>query len=173
MANQGNGGVTLRKLSMIDGEKERQFLLRQTPMENGLEWPTYKHDLSTPKGFREYLQEKVDAEEGIGLAEGRVPGTVFWVLVNGELAGYASVRHYLNDALREHGGHIGLGIAPEFRGHGVGRAALKQLVDYTKSLGEEKVLVTVQESNSASRKMVEACGAELKRVANGLTYYWF
>lgn len=164
--------VTLRKISLNDGEKERKFLLSFPAEENGFHRPGQMFNLETEELWKVFLQTEVDRENGKNLPKDYVPSTLFWILADGELAGIGKVRHCLSEALRKEGGHIGIGIAREFRGKGVGKAALAQLVDYTKSLGEEEVLVTNHADNIASRKMTEACGGKLEKVENGRSFYW-
>lgn len=170
--NRPMSQVTLRKISRNDGEKERAFLLTFPLEENGFERPGKRYDLESPEGFAEFVEAKLKQERGEDLPEGYVPDTMFWILSDGKLAGVAKVRHFLTDALREHGGHIGLGIAEEYRGQGVGTEALIQLVNFTKGLSEEKVLVTIQEHNTASRMMTEHAGGKLEKLVNGRAYYW-
>lgn len=170
--NKAMPKVTLRKLSREDGETERKFLLQFPLEENGFERPGKGYDLENPEEFAKFVETRLKQERGDDLPEGYVPDTMLWVLADGELAGIAKVRHYLNDALREHGGHIGLAIAEKYRGQGVGKAALIQAVDFVKGLGEPKALVTINEDNIASRTMTEHAGGKLEKIKDGLVYYW-
>lgn len=166
--------VTLRKFAETDGELERKFLLSFPEEENGFRRPGYElgEKLDTAEDFAKFVQLRMDNARGLRLPEGHVPSTTFWVLVDGELAGIGKVRHYLNDALMKHGGHIGLSIAKKFRGKGVGKAALQQLITFTRDIDHPEVLITAQENNVASRSIIEVCGGELEKIENGHAFYW-
>ena len=53
-------------------------------------------------------------------------------------------------------GHIGYDIAPSFRGRGYGKQMLKFALIEAKKLGITKVLITANEDNYASRRVIEA-----------------
>ncbi len=164
--------ITTRKVSQSDGETERKFLLQFPEEENGFERPGKGFDLNTTDGFVAFIEDRLNQEKGVGLKEGYVPQTTFWILLDGQLAGIGKVRHYLTDALRKHGGHIGLAIAPEFRGKSIGTEALRLLIEYAHSLGEDKILVTNHADNWASRKISEKNGGVLEKVEDGTSFYW-
>lgn len=164
--------TTIRKVSKLDGEKEREFLLLFPEEENGFERPGRGFDLSTWSGFTNFIDNRIDQENGIGLKEGYVPQTTFWVLYDGRLAGIGKVRHYLNENLRNHGGHIGLAIAPEFRGKGIGTEGLRLLIEYARTLGQNKILVANNKDNWASRRAAEKNGGELEKIEGNTSFYW-
>lgn len=164
--------ITIRKISSTDGEAERKFLLQFPEEENGFERPGKGEDLNATSGFTEFIQDRLNQENGIGLKDGYVPQTTFWILSDGQLAGIGKVRHSLNDNLRKHGGHIGLAIAPEFRGRGIGTEGLRLLVEYARSLGQDKILVTNNKDNWASRRAAEKNGGVLEKVDGDSSYYW-
>lgn len=80
------------------------------------------------------------------------------VLDDGRLAGRVSIRHQLNDFLREVGGHVGYMVLPQFRRQGVGTELLRQSIPITKSLGLDRILVTCDEDNLGSRRIIENNG---------------
>jgi len=79
--------------------------------------------------FGEYVHDLENEAAGIGLKPGWVPVTKY-ILVNdqGEYVGIFNLRHELNDALMEGAGHIGYGIAPEWRGRGYATEGLRLLL---------------------------------------------
>lgn len=164
--------ISIRKVSQNDGEKEREFLLSFPEEENGFERPGKGFDLNSYDGFAKFVMAKLCEAKGMNLKDGYVPQTTFWILLDGRLAGVGKVRHYLNDNLRKHGGHIGLTIAPEFRGKGIGTDALKLLVEYAHSLGQDKILLTNNKDNWASRRAVEKNGGVLEKVDGDSSFYW-
>ena len=164
--------VSIRKFSRRDGEAERKFLLLFPEKETGFERPGKGLDLETQEGFAALINERIDQENGIGLKEGYVPHSTFWILLDGQLAGIGNVRHHLNDSLRRRGGHIGMAIAPGLRGKNVGTEGLRLLVEYARLTGLGKILVTNNEDNWASRRISEKNGGTLEKVENGTSFYW-
>lgn len=63
-------------------------------------------------GMLKYYQ---NAEKGIGLPEGYVPATEFWIVEGEKFIGRLSIRHELNDNLTNFGGHIGYAVRPTER----------------------------------------------------------
>jgi predicted acetyltransferase len=114
----------------------------------------YRDDLR----FVEYLHVLDEAERGRGLPEGHVPSTLLFGFVDKEIVGRLMLRHTLNDFLLRVGGHIGFVVVPGYRRQGHATEMLKQGLDLARSTGLEKVLVTCDEDNIASRRTIERCG---------------
>lgn len=66
--------------------------------------------------FAQLLRRLHELREGIALPDGYVPSATYWLVRRNELLGVSNLRLQLNERLREHGGHIGLGIRPSERG---------------------------------------------------------
>ena len=56
------------------------------------------------------------------------------------------------------GGHIGYSIRPSYRRRGYGHRILQLALEKCGDLGMERVLVTCDEDNAASRRIIEANG---------------
>lgn len=56
-----------------------------------------------------YFQDAQDMKNGNNLGD-LVPATNFWIMAGDEYVGRMSIRHELNDWLRNYGGHIGYEI---------------------------------------------------------------
>lgn len=94
---------------------------------------------------------------------GMVPETVLW-LVDGDLfIGRASVRHRLNDHLRRIGGHIGYEIRPTQRRRGYGTLICKLALAEARRIGLDRALITCDEDNVGSRRIIEANGGIFER----------
>lgn len=112
--------------------------------------------------FGAYVRSIRDASQGVGLPEGYVPHTDYWLVDNGEYIGRVSIRHSLSEHLLNLGGHIGYDIRPSRRNRGYGRKILELTLPKARELGIDRVLVTVDETNIASRKIIEANGGVLE-----------
>nr|WP_277601937.1 GNAT family N-acetyltransferase [Brevibacterium linens] len=84
--------------------------------------------------------------------------------VDGRPVGRTSIRYELNDFLFTLGGHVGYAVAPEFRRRGYARQILSLSIERLRSAGVESVLVTCDETNTASASVIEQCGGVLEDV---------
>ncbi|MDF8263120.1 GNAT family N-acetyltransferase [Luteipulveratus flavus] len=130
-------------------------------------------DLSDPSEFGRWLEEqqrgRTDPPEGL------VPASLYWIVDDaepGRVLGSLSLRHELNEFLLNEGGHIGYGVRPSARGRGVATAALRASLDEARALGLERVLVTCDDDNEASRRTILGGGGVLEDVRNGRERYW-
>ena len=146
----------LKKLSVEDG-REIYDMLQTMPKDenglinhvNGMAWEEYKT----------WLVKKQQEAEQEGLADGwKVPSTTYWLYVDGTPVGFGNVRKFLTDALRKQGGHIGYGIAPQYRRKGYGRELLRQLLREAGAVGIDEALLTIHADNIPSRKVALANG---------------
>jgi predicted acetyltransferase len=71
-------------------------------------------------GFEAYVRSLLDEEQGLNLAEGRVPCTHRWLVdADGALVAVARLRHNIDTPfLANEAGHIGYDVAPRWRGKG-------------------------------------------------------
>lgn len=87
---------------------------------------------------------------GEGLTGDRVPATLLVADVDGEIVGRASIRHALNSALTQVGGHIGYGVRPAFRCRGYATEILRQSLTMLRGMGVEQALVTCDDAAASS-----------------------
>ena len=117
--------------------------------------------------FDEYLRVLRQAESE-PLA-GYVPASHFWLIADG--AGYigdVDIRHSLNESLKRYGGHIGYKIRPSFRQRGFGTLICKLGIERARRLGISDILITCDDDNIGSARIIEANGGLLRdRVDNG------
>ena len=95
---------------------------------------------------------------------GWVADTVYWLVDTQGFIGRISLRHHLTDSLREFGGHIGYEVRPSRRRQGHGTRMLALLLEKARARNMGKVMLTCDESNIGSRKIIEANGGELQDV---------
>ncbi|MFI3284009.1 MAG: GNAT family N-acetyltransferase [Erysipelotrichaceae bacterium] len=116
--------------------------------ENGFMNPAYQLD---EESFKDYVQLRKNYSMSIGLPDGFVADTVFILEDQGNYVGIFNLRHYLNDALKNGGGHIGYGIAPEYRGRHYATKGLALLIQKGKDIIEEdEFYLSVFKNNTAS-----------------------
>ena len=112
--------------------------------------------------FDEFVRGLNGRAKGLGLPEGFVPESIFWLVEGEEYIGRVSIRHSLNEHLFNIGGHIGYYIRPTERGKGYGNKILALALPKTNELGIDRVLVTCDVTNVISRKVIEANGGVLE-----------
>ncbi len=91
-----------------------------------------------------------------------VPKTHLWAIAEEQFVGRISIHHELNDALRISGGHIGYDTVPSVRGRGVATEMLRQALPVARALGLREVLVTCDDTNTASIRVIEKNGGSLR-----------
>lgn len=113
--------------------------------------------------FDRYLQRLADKKDPDKVKLGVVPSTEFWIINDkNEYIGRVDIRHKLNDYLIHYGGHIGYNVRMSQRGNGYGTQALTLGLQKAKNLGLKKVLLTCNDDNIASAKIIEKHGGELE-----------
>ena len=123
-----------------------------------------------PKDVEGYLEKARLFDKGINLPKGKVPASTFWLIDKGSFIGRVGIRKKLNKDLREKGGHIGYVIRPSKRKMGYGSKILELALKKAKKLNINKILITCDEDNPASQKIIERNGGQLHKqsVYNGV-----
>ena len=88
--------------------------------------------------------------------EGYVPSEVFLAVreTDDRLVGIIDYRHPLTEFLKRFGGNIGYSVRPSERGKGYASEMLRLLLNKCRASGEERVLLTCDRGNIASRKTI-------------------
>ena len=111
-----------------------------------------------------------------GLPDDLVPATVYWLVEGDEFIGHVSIRHELNAALEQQGGHIGYAIRPSKQRQGYGSRLLELALPKAKKIGIQRALLTCDKSNVASRKIIEKNGGlladEISVNGNEVLRFW-
>jgi predicted acetyltransferase len=122
-------------------------------------------DVDSAAGFAAWVSRLLREAAAPGpVSEGRVPASYWWITEENTYLGAITLRHELNDFLLRAGGHIGYGIRPSARGHGLATWALQSVLVRAPALGLHKVLVTCGDGNLASARVIEKAGGVLENV---------
>lgn len=114
----------------------------------------YKNDFDT------YLTNMYSDE--IILKKGYVPSITFFLYDEEKdiFLGACSIRKYLNESLLNGAGHIGDGIRPSQRKKGYGSLIVKLALEESKKMGIEKVMMSCNADNIASKKTIVKNGGK-------------
>ena len=117
---------------------------------------------------REYdiFEKYENYRTGRNLNPNRVRADYYWLVdeKKGYFIGEISIRHTLSDALWEYGGNIGYGVRYGEWGKGYGTLMLKLALEKAKTLGLERILITCDDDNIASARVMEKNGFEMENI---------
>ena len=128
--------------------------------EKDLGWYTFSW--KPGMSYQDMLTILEDECVGRNIAAGRVPHTMLYAFLDGKIIGRVSIRHELNDFLLRRGGNIGYSVAESFRRKGFATELMRAGMDYCQTLGLSKILVTCDDENEASWRIIEKFDATLE-----------
>jgi predicted acetyltransferase len=129
--------------------------------------------LAGPDQFGRYLDLlRADARPGVLRRRYRVPQTSLWLTDGDEFLGQLSIRHALNRRLRYKGGHIGYSVRPSRRRRGYATLMLRLSLPVANGFGIDPALITCDDTNVASRRVIEANGGSLASASDGILRFW-
>ncbi len=114
------------------------------------------------ENFAAFVHRSLQQKERSQLVQGRVPNADFWLIENGEFVGRLNLRYELDSDLLKFGGHIGYEVRPSRRKQGYGTRMLQLGLEKAKAAGIHKVLVTCDENNIGSKKIIEHNGGQFE-----------
>jgi predicted acetyltransferase len=128
---------------------------------------------TTPAGFAAYVawlrtQPVAEASRPAGW----VPWSPRWWIDGDEYLGRIQIRHELTPKLLEVGGHIGYDVRRSARRQGHATAMLAAALPILAAVGVRSALLTCDNDNIASRKVIEANGGVLEGERNGSLRFW-
>lgn len=106
------------------------------------------------------------ADRTAELPDDAVHNDLYWVVDDGEVVGFLSFRHDLNEWLREAGGHIGYSVRESRRRRGYASAALRLGLERAREIGLDRVLVTCDDDNVGSYRTIEGADGVLQDVSD-------
>ena len=100
--------------------------------------------------------------------KGLVPSSTYLAVREKDnyIVGMIDIRHYLNEYLTQVGGNIGYGVRKTERNKGYAKQMLKLALEKCKDLKIKKVLITCDEDNIASEKVILSANAKLEDIRN-------
>ncbi|MEV6426544.1 GNAT family N-acetyltransferase [Nocardia sp. NPDC051463] len=120
--------------------------------------------LTSTMTWPQYLSALDDYRRGVNLPQGIVASTFLAATFDDQVVGRTAIRHTLNAALRRRGGHVGYAVLAQHRRRGYGTAILVHSITIARALGIERILVTCDDTNAGSQRIVESCGGVLESV---------
>lgn len=118
--------------------------------------PTFLRDYRQGMAFVDFLCLLEDHRVGRGLPPDVSASSFLFAFDRGHIVGRASIRHALTPPHGEVAGHIGYAVLPEFRNRGYATQILGAAVRFAREeLGLDRVLVTCDDDNAASIRVIE------------------
>lgn len=143
-------------------------------LESHREWGLGRHE----DGFGIGPNDEVESAAGFAAWVDRLrslPGRLWWIVEQDVVLGGIVLRPFTTDEVLRVG-HIGYGVRPSARGHGVATWALRNVLRHARGAGLESVLLVCRDDNAASIKTIERLGGVLDRTVDdgrGLArHYW-
>ncbi len=161
--------INLKELSELDDQEIFGMIQEIGLGENGF---TTNFPESSFVEFKCSLPGLVEKSMGINLPDGYVRQTIYWLYIDDCPVAYGKLRHELNDRLLQYGGHVGYIVRPSERGKGYGKIFLAELVREANRLGIIRLLITCDDTNSRSRRVVESNNGKLEDIRAGICRYW-
>ena len=126
----------------------------------------------TPEEFSEYLKNLHDEDLGINLEDVGVPQTTYWFYIDGEPCGMLLIRRTMNETLLKNEGQIAYYIKKSYRQKGYGGKILFLCLDLLRKEGANRILITCNTANTASKKIIENNMGVFENIVDGVRRYW-
>jgi predicted acetyltransferase len=122
--------------------------------------PSNLRNYVTADTYEEWLQRVRYLEHKETLPEGYVPSSTYLAIRKADqrLVGMLAIRHWLNEALKFEGGHIGYGVRVSERRKGYSTEMLQHALSICAELRITKALLTCRKDNVGSASVIKANG---------------
>lgn len=165
--------IRLINVKEVCDEKAMQF--RESFLNAGEKSINGSRGLHNYELYDDWIKLVKECEKPNNKLLGVQASTYFAMSEDNEIVGCIELRHSLNENLATIGGHIGYSVCPVERRKGYASKMLKMVIEEARKLGIEKVLLTCDSDNIASRKTIIKNGGVLDRkmpyVYYGERYY--
>ena len=136
----------------------------ETDIDPDFRFAGFAHLNEYRNNFEKWLERvKYMSREDTVIA-GHVPANTLFAVrkSDGKVVGIIDIRHRLNDYMLKYAGHIGYTVLPSERLKGYGYQQLMLALEFCKSIGLDRVLITCADENIASAKTIEKAGGVLE-----------
>src|SRR5215208_3905126 len=110
--------------------------------------------------FEDLIARLAAAKDPANAPHGELPYEDFWLMEGDEWIGKLTLRTTINARYLYAGGHIGYEIRPSRRRQGYGTRLLHMGLELARKRGLQRVLLTCDETNLGSRKVIENNGGQ-------------
>ena len=140
--------------------KYKEESLKENPLINGAA------GLDNFSSIKDWLEELKKRSSEATVPEGLVPSSTYLGVREKDnyIVGMIDIRHYLNEFLKQFGGNIGYSVRKSERNKGYAKQMLKLTLEKCKDLKMKKVLITCDEDNIASEKVILSAGAKFEDI---------
>ena len=140
--------------------KYKEESLKESPLINGAA------GLNNFSSIEDWLEELKRRSSEATVPEGLVPSSIYLGIREKDnyIVGMIDIRHYLNDFLKQFGGNIGYSVRKSERNKGYAKQMLKLALEKCKELKIKKVLITCDEDNIASEKVILSANAKFEDI---------
>ena len=142
--------------------KYKEESLKESPIING------SAGLDRFSSIEIWFEELKKRSNEDTVPEGLVPSSTYLGVREKDnyIVGMIDIRHYLNEYLTQVGGNIGYSVRKSERNKGYAKQMLKLALEKCKELKIKKVLITCDEDNIASEKVILSANAKLEDIRN-------
>jgi predicted acetyltransferase len=112
--------------------------------------------------FEDLIARLAAAKDPANAPPGELPYEDFWLMEGDKWIGKLTLRTTINVKYLHAGGHIGYEIRPSRRRQGYGTVLLRMGLEKARERGLQRVLLTCDETNFGSRKVIENNGGHLE-----------
>ena len=142
--------------------KYKEESLKENPLINGAA------GLDNFSSIKDWLEELKKRSSEATVPEGLVPSSTYLGVREKDnyIVGMIDIRHYLNNFLKQFGGNIGYSVRKSERNKGYAKQMLELALEKCKDLKMKKVLITCDEDNIASEKVILSANAKFEDIRN-------
>jgi len=140
--------------------KYKEESLKENPLING------SAGLNNFSSIEDWLEELKKRSSENTVPEGLVLSSTYLGIREKDnyIVGMIDIRHYLNEYLTQVGGNIGYSVRKSERNKGYAKQMLKLALEKCKELKIKKVLITCDEDNIASEKVILSANAKFEDI---------
>ena len=140
--------------------KYKEESLKESTLING------SAGLDRLSSIEDWLEELKKRSSEATVPEGLVPSSTYLGVREKDnyIVGMIDIRHYLNEYLTQVGGNIGYSVRKTERNKGYAKQMLKLALEKCRDLKMKKVLITCDEDNIASEKVILSANAKFEDI---------